>query len=345
MGGDLEIDGFGGDNGAGIKVETTSTVDFVGTVVVTMTGVCRSQTIVGTGVQVDGELSVDTAMVFFLIGDSSLQLNPYPGIVVVGNLQVSPAAVVSLTGAGASTSNGIDFGGTIVLGTGSALAASGTGGAGGGTGIVYSNTINTPLNTCQLSLTGIGGGSGSSSLGVLWTPSSGTYGEADISITGTGGGVPGSTDNSGVRFDAPLFTTGAVDVAGTGGAGSSGAIGTYVRATITGSDVSLAGTGGPGGDNAQGCRIEANVIASGVLTMDGIASSSGLNPNGVYCSAMLQSGANLDIDGLATGSDSGCRFEGASVLSSGVGGTNVNCVSSPHDCRLSFVILTQAGWS
>lgn len=328
MGGDLVIDGFGGDNGSGVLVQFASAVDFSGAVVVTMTGVCGSTGIAGNGVEVGGSLSVGTGTALSITGDSSSQSGFYFGVAITGTLAVAAGGTVNINGlASANSGDGISFGGDLSLGTGSALSATGISGVTGGNGISYTNSINTPLDPCQLSLTGMSSGGALSNVGVLWSPSSGVYGDAVITILGNGGGTSTSSESTGVLVAAPLVSTASVSITGTGGLGISGATGVDVRAAVSSADIVLTGVGGGMGDFAQGCAISAAVTAASTLMIDGTSSSSELDNIGVFTSAPLQAGTDLFIDGLATASSSiGCSVNAPMIAG---GSTSIECVWLP----------------
>ena len=233
---------------------------------------------------------------------------------------------ITLSGTGGSFAGG-DNGGITLVGATSQISArdgnitinaTGGTGTGGNAGLYVGGSAIRTDGAGTITVTAAGG-QGNASRGIAVTGSAGTYGR--IETTGSGD----------------------IILAGTGGTTSGNNVGVFVfgsdygviRATGTG-DVSVTGTGGvaAAASNAGIAVQDANSVIStnsGTLTLNGTATSSGTDPNGVYVglggSVSSTSGA-ISITGTST-DGLGISLGAATIATGGagtltIGGTSTN---------------------
>ena len=221
--------------------------------------------------------------------------------------------------------------------TGGTISITGTGGSAGayahGIEINGGRISSSSSDATAISLIGNGGAGGNgdySNSGITTFHSEITADNGGVMIEGNGGSGTTSSFNAGVSLYATTVSGTTLDIDGQGGDGLSNNRGIFLSSgsdlDATAGDATLTGVGGGGGSYNDGIYIEgSSVDATGLLTLDGTASTSGTNSfsnSGVHIyNSTTTGGTGLDIDGTG-GTGSGGYNYGVNIYNStATGGT------------------------
>ncbi|MEG4829285.1 filamentous hemagglutinin N-terminal domain-containing protein, partial [Microcoleus sp. F8-D3] len=285
--------GIGSDNN-GIDVNTTSSVESIGTGSITFNGTG------GNGTDGNQGISISTSTV--RAGTGSITFNGTggngtfnnPGI-SIDSSTVRAGGNINLTGnaAGTLTNNtGVRIVNSTVESTAGngTVTITGTGGNGtdGNQGITIDNPSTVKSQNGDIALTGTGQGTAGNNTGISVEGLVESAGTGNVTLSGVGGNGTDSNQGISVGFGAVRASSGNVSLTGTGGGAGTTNEGIYVDSGATVQTaglgkVTLTGTGSAGTGSNSGIWLNSGTVRSenGDIALTGTAVGTAFNSYGI----------------------------------------------------------------